>query len=178
MIKRTVCFFLVAAMCFLTLASCSKKDTPEGTAVVTNDAVDFTVYYPEDWVVETNEPKSSVISLVYGENATGSNKASIRITTLSVGNSYLTAKSYWDSFLDEFKSQFGAISIMEEKDIKLGDVDAFRVYFTAEVAGDKFNFVQVLALRNGNIYTITYTAKDEDFDTTALGTVIEYFTFK
>lgn len=176
-IKKSTCIILILSSLFLFI-SCSKSENPEGTLSVTNDAVDFTVYYPEDWTVETNEPQSAVISLVYGEKNLESNKASIRITVLSVKNQFLTGKAYWDSYFEEFKSQFGAISILDEKDIKLDDVEAFKVGFTAEVAGEVFHFVQVIAIRNGNVYTITYTAKDSDFDTSALDTVIQYFEFK
>ena len=177
MTQKLICIILII-LSILCIASCSDSENSELKLSVTNDAVDFTVYYPDGWVIETNEPKSAVISLVYGENGIESNKSSIRVTELSIKNQYLTAKSYWDSFLEEFKSQFGAISILDEKNIKLDDADAFRVHFTTEVAGERFDFIQVLAIRNGNVYTITYSAKENDFVPDTLDTVVQYFKFK
>ena len=176
MIKKTLCMILIVSFAFA-LVSCSKGDAPEGTVAISNDAVDFTVYYPEGWVVETNEPKSAVISIVYGENATGTNKSSIRVTELSLRNRFSSAEEYWKSYLEEFEKQFSDLSIIDEKTVKLDDADAFRVHFTAEVAGETFCFIQVVALRNQNVYTITYTANQTDFDSSALDTVVKYFKF-
>ena len=188
--SRRYCFILFVLICAAVFSSCGKTDEHEGTKHITNDGVDFTFYYPEDWVLDTNDSKT--ITVVYGEQSTGSNIYSIRVTENSVGSDFMTAEEYFNKsdsgifyrYKAQFENNFKLLSTKD--DFKLDDVKAFRAEFTISIAKgndefDSYHFIQIYALRNGNIYTITCTGKDDDdFNTavSALDTITEYFKFK
>ena len=75
-------------------------------------------------------------------------------------------EEYWQSYREEFENTFADFQLIEEKtQTTLGGESAQKYVFSGTVAGKSYQFMQVLAERNAVIYTYTYSAPQERFDT-------------
>ena len=157
---RVIAFLLVACLTLGIFASCESDpgDLPEGLERITNDAVDYYFYYPAGWTVDKNE---GIISAY----ASMQDPSSISITAFTAPNDFESLEKYFTEDYEKYFTQnFSNINFTERSlETKIGEYPAYRCQFTSDIAGNSYKFMQVLCVRGGYIYVVTYTSDIERY---------------
>lgn len=132
---------------------------------------DFTVPVPEGWSLDTAE---AFVSLSYG-------KATVVACVFALDRN-AAARQYWEETYKNSVSaglvDFKEISVAERR---LGGASAVDVYYTAKsVSGNSYSFRTCLCIRGAEVYTVTLTADENDYEGAAAGyeAILEGFAFK
>lgn len=203
MLKKTLSFLLIAALA-LTLCACTQnsgddESLPDGSIRFNNDAADYTFVYTDDWSVDYQTGISSLQKNTANSSVTATYA---RISVMAFdGGSCESAREYWQEYKAEIKANYGSFEVDQSStstddsgntaegiEIKLDDAAALRVKYTADLnrSGDTsadsvaYTFEQVICLRNGSLYILTFSAREGDYDTCLAGfeQVINSFEFK
>ncbi len=176
--KRTVSLILTFVMCaaiLFTLGSCSATEEHMGFKVISGDVNDFTLYVPSKWT-ETSQ-NGFVSATANGESGDKSN-----ISVMSLLNSKnQTPEQYYDELILSYSDMYDNVeTVSRDIDTKLGDKNAKKYVFTADVAGSTYRFMQVFCMYGGRIYLFTYTSTDEYYELweTEVQYILEYFEIK
>ncbi len=202
MLKK-ILSLLLAVTALLTFCGCAQntegEDLPDGSLRFNNDAADYTFVYTDDWSVDYQTGISSL-----QKNTAGSSVAATyaRISVMAFdGGNCESAREYWQSYKAEIKANYGSFAVDKESiatddngnetegiEIKLDDAAALRVKYTADLNRSDdtssesipYTFEQVICLRNGSMYILTFSAREGDYDTCLAGfeQVINSFEFK
>lgn len=182
--KRIIAFLLCISMlfCAANMLSCSKEVAtmgghPVGKLEFTNNAVDYKFYYPDSWQTQMNNG----MACLYVSSDDPSN---VSVTKFGLGDDFKTLDEYISglphSFMNEWNAVFGQTDFGTPNDIKLGTADAKQYIYEVTISEVAYKYMQVFALYNDSIYTLTYAARLERFDTHLenVNAIIESFEFK
>lgn len=176
--KRTVSLTLALVMCVaivFALGSCSATEEHMGFKVISGDINDFVLYVPEKWT-ETSQ-NGFVSATANGESGDRSN-----ISVMSpINTKNQTPEQYYDDLIASYSDMYDNVeTVSRDVDTKLGDKNAKKYVFTAEVAGEKYKFMQVFCMHRGKVYIFTYTSTDEYYELweTEVKYILEYFEIK
>lgn len=206
MLKKILSFLLIAALA-LTFCGCAQngdgdESLPDGSLRFNNDAADYTFVYTDDWSVDYQTGISSL-----QKNTANSSVAATyaRISVMAFdGGSCESVREYWQEYKAEIQTYYSSFAVdqddisadengnvTEGREIKLDDAAALRVKYTADLKGRDsgetsdsdnvpYTFEQVICLRNGSMYILTFSAREGDYDTCLAGfeQVISTFEFK
>lgn len=181
--KKT--FFLCLICCFLLsvlLCACSKEasgDVPEGCLRAGNDAVDYTFCYADNWELDRNDGMIAIKRNVGGNKSLAYASISAQVFTLADSNA--GANNYWDQYRADLVDLYGdRIEFTSEKEeTRLGGVIANRNRYTLALSDTTYTFEQVLCVRNGAVYILTFTAPEGGYDSAipCFETVLSTFDF-
>lgn len=182
--KRWIISVIALALSVLMLASCSKQDpnAPEGYKTASNEHVDYALFVPQDWVIDTEE-KSLVVAAHVSEME-GTNISMIEFEndkysaeTTEEGEEISPVSLYWKDNLDsltklfdieEDQTTFELVTDGEQSTMgKTADgktVPAFTYLYTGKVSGVELKYKQVIAHYKGSFYFFTYTAAVDRYD--------------
>ncbi|MBQ9940289.1 MAG: hypothetical protein IJO74_01975 [Clostridia bacterium] len=172
--------FILFAFCLILLTSCSDGSMgghPVGKMELSNKAVDFTFYYPDTWLTNMNEG----MVCLYVANDDPSN---VSVTTFGLGEDFSTLDEYISGLPESFTSQwnavFGQTDFGTPEEITLGGVPAKKLTYEVTIGQIPYRYIQVFALKDSNVYTLTYAARTEVFDKHLknVNGIIESFSFK
>lgn len=173
-------FLVVLLMLSLILVSCSKEESelPEGMTYAENDAVDYILYYPEEWTLDRNDGMVNV----YVSEKDHSNVSVTAFTAPSGVNSVDGYISMGETnYFEHLKENFTDLELLSDgEETTLGTAPARQYVFSATVAGDEYKFRQIITYYYGYIYIFTYTSTLDAFDTHTeeVNSMAKEFTFK
>ncbi len=180
---KRLMLLLLAVSLFL-LASCGGKNEgeesmPKNTNRAGNDAVDYFFYYPDNWTVDRND---AMISIRYDASPSNTFEryASISVISFTLVDPQQVVNEYWEEYEDDLAETYSDYELLKSEETELGGVIAARKEYTGGLGGTTYNFVQVVCIRNGVVYLVTFTASREDYSKTisAMETVISNFHFE
>ena len=179
--KRTALLIMAALMlCLFSLTSCTKETMgghPVGKLEMTNKAIDYKFYYPDTWLTDMNDG----MVCIYVANDDPSN---VSVSQFGLGTEFKNLDEYISglphSFTSEWNAVFGETDFGTPEDITLGGEPAKKLVYEATIGELTYRYLQVFTLHNGNVYTLTYSARTEIFDKHIenVNGIIESFTFK
>ncbi len=180
--KKIISALLIAALALsmLVLASCTKETMgghPVGKLEFTNNAVDYKFYYPDTWQTQMNNGMACLY-------VSANDPSNVSVTKFGLGSQFTSLDDYITAEQTGFKSQwnavFGETDFGEATDIKLGGVDAKQFVYEVKIGEVNYKYMQVFALRQDSVYTLTYAARAELYDThiANVNEIIESFAFK
>ncbi len=159
--NKTLKLTLAALSCAALLTACESTDPTAASpdfALAGNEFVNYTFEYPDLWEVVRND---GMIAVKEPED-----NVSISCTTFEPDDPTMAVLEYWNGYLDSFRDAFGGtVEVLSVEEIKLDDVPAMLVTYSADAAGDPYRFTQCIGIRSGTAYTLTYTATPEVCDT-------------
>ncbi len=198
--KRIISVFIIVIiiLSMFILSSCGEDNwIPAGMKLASTDAVDYTLYVPESWIIDISTGMVSA----YASNTDRSN-ITMMAFNLENENVNLNVDEYWEKHEEELKSTFPDFSYDIEKapgetsenqeetsaeqnetaepiKITLDGIAANKYTYSLTVTGVKYNFIQVIAIRAAIVYIFTYTAIPEQFDKHAedINSILEYFKY-
>jgi hypothetical protein len=145
------------------------------TGLLTNNAIDFYFNVPDNWIIDKND---SIIS-IYINSADGE-RPNILIQTLS-SPEYITIDEYWqNAVVFSFEQVFDNVEYKAEEKLTVGGVSAKKYTYITSLSGMNFKTSQIIFIKNNQVYSLTYTAIENTYDTyaEALDTVATTFRFK
>lgn len=181
-LKIIVSAFLITCIA-LSAMSCQNKnsDVPKGMQAVESDFVDFKLFVPEAWTPDVTQ---GFVSAFIPED-----KSNVSVTAMTGTRSYTSFNEYLDIYLSELAGTYAGYEYIEsesrvptdevpETGITLGGADAARIVFKIKTGDATYKYMQVIC-SHGYIYTLTYTALEEKFDShlEAVDKIISEFKF-
>lgn len=132
---------------------------PEGMQLLSNKAVDYIMFVPENWSITVNTGMSAARA---PENST----ASVSVVGFDIRTDDMNA--FWESYEADIKATFGNMTYLSEEQkyegITLAGYNSARTYkFTVNKGGETYRYSETVLIRDGYIYFITYSAKSADF---------------
>ena len=127
---------------------------PESMKIASSDKVEYVLYVPSKWIVD-----SSVTAGAYYSDTDLSN-----VNVVSYYGDEMTVTEYWDMCDAEYKAQFSNYSLHENYKSKLGSRNAYVYIFTLSFDGKDYKMLQAISAYGELMYTFTYTAEEEIFD--------------
>gem|GEM_PF-396857 len=187
---------VIAAGMAVSMAACAESDpdAPNGYKRASNDTVDYYLYVPESWVIDTVE--GSQLTSARVSEIDSSNISMMAFTDSDM--EYATIEDYWEYYkasvqnvFDVTVNEYGesstsfelinAATSEEEQDgdtYVMGGAAARKYVYTATLGGVELKYMQMIALREHTFYILTYTAHASSYDeSTALG-VVDNISFK
>ncbi len=161
----------------LSLAACNKDQTPDGMKDAAIENADYHLYVPEVWIT-TNTMGLS------GAHAGAADKdfSPNVIVTVYYPDTVIDLPTYFTTVAKpQLDSTLEGLSMVEEgKAATLGGKDAAIYTYTYTLGGVAYKQMQVIAQNGYRIYTLTYTATADLYDTYAeeVNTILSEFTFK
>ena len=147
----------------LLLCACGTNDgsAPEpGWKEISNDGVSYNLYVPDEWISDI----STGMTAAYVSNVDNSNISMIAFDLPS--GEITTIADYWKTYESDLKTIFTDFTYVSEADqTKLDGVDALAYTYTGTVAGTEYKIMQVVTLKDAQVYIFTYTATADRYDT-------------
>lgn len=177
--------FAALLLSILMLGGCSKQDpnAPDGYQIASNDKVDYTLFVPNDWVVDTDANSmvtSAHISEYEGANITMMvyDNESYPAETTADGEEISPVVRYWADNQESlaklfdldaegnstFKLESDGKTTLMGKTAKGANVPAYTYVYTGTIGGVELKYMQVIACHNDSFYFFTYTAAAERYD--------------
>jgi hypothetical protein len=195
---------LTVGLCALFFSSCQNKTIKniptetifdDGTALLAeNDTVDFYFYYPENFIMHRNDAMITVYIndpgiLPIDASEPGSEekfkietKPNLSATVFSLPEGkYDTIDKYWNDFgLPSFETVFEDLDAEPDETLTIDGVEAKKYTYTLSVAGMKYKYSHIIFFNRRQVYTLTYTATENKYDTYAnvISIAAETFKFK
>lgn len=168
----------VLILCFaVALASCgdNTSDAPKGMKKIESDFIDYNLYVPEAWTIDTTSGFASAYI--------PTDKSSISLLTMTGTRAYSSIDDYVDEYKNELMSTFANVEFIEDEciigGISFGSIDAARIVYTIKTGDSTYKYMQMVTASGIYVYTLTYTALEENFDehTEDVANIISNFSF-
>ncbi len=133
------------------------KKTPVGMKIASADHLEYRLYVPESWVCSSESGRSEAYVDKDG-------KPNITVTSYSPDGDDTTVESYWATCETEYKQKLSNYEFIGSEERTVADRAAVSYTYTAAYDGVKVKLMQTVTVYNGMVYSVTYTAREADFD--------------
>lgn len=182
------------------LSGCAEQDpnAPDGYKTASNDNVDYTLFVPENWIVDTAD--NSLVTSAHVSEYEGANitmmvydNSGYAAETTAEGEEVSPVVRYWTDNLDAlsdlfdndaegnstFKLESDGTTALMGKTADGANVPAFSYVYTGTIGGVELKYMQVIASHKNCFYFFTYTAAAERYDEyiDAVNKLLEYIVF-
>ncbi|MEA5617480.1 protein kinase [Cronbergia sp. UHCC 0137] len=154
----------MGAFTILILLLIPKKDEVNKFNIYKNSNYNITIEYPKTWERQDlqNPITDEVVTFISPKQSDGDRfqeKVTIRVDSFSGGLNDLEQSS-----IQEIKNTSPGAKIIDNNTTTLANKEARQLIFTGKSGKDSFKNLQIMTLKGDQAYTITYTAKVDDYD--------------
>lgn len=149
------------------------KNTPEGMKIASGDSVEYRLYVPENWIVNS---KNSVAGAYYSDD----NRSNVTLTSYSPTQN-TALDDYWKQCEEKYGQMYENYSLITcVTGAELGKRPAIDNTFSFELDEIRYMQRQVMCVYADRIYTLTYTSTPENFGMLEddVKRIINSFTFR
>lgn len=152
------------------------KDAPEGMKACFGKDVAYRFYVPADWKIDPDSP----IYAAYVEE----DRTSVSVVPYMPTTEHLSVAEYFTMTREQLEKTDGvsAMVVDEDKTHKesLGSREATVYEYTLTIDGVTYRYRQYIAAYRSMMYSLTYTATEENFDkhTAELANIVAAFAFR
>lgn len=172
--KKLILVLLAVAMLVCAVA-CNSDGTPAGMQDVALESASFHLYVSEFWI-------STASSGISGAKATTSPTAPNVTATVYYPSEQMDVAAYWQNkCMPDYSANLKGLEVQEQGTATtLGGKDAQIFVFKFAMGQDMYRCKQVMTVYEHQIYTVTYTALEKDYDscTADVDEILANFTFK
>ena len=147
--------FLLCEMPATPNDSFTDKKTPVGMKIASEDKLQYRFYVPTSWVCNSK----SGCSEAYVDKA---GKPNVTVTVYSPDED-ITVEKYWEKCESEYEEKMDYAFVGSEKRT-VAEREAVSYTYTVTYSGASLKLMQTVVKYQGMLYSITYTATAEDFD--------------
>ena len=134
-------------------------EAPAGMQLASNDDVAYRFYVPKSWILDKNLPTSSAY-------VSESDRTNVNVTVYMPEEDHIeSVDDYFVTCLEELKKGMEIVGEIKGTEVTLGGRPGKTYEYTAKISGKTYRFAQTITSYRGMIYTITYTATEESYDT-------------
>ena len=148
------------------------KKTPEGMKIASSDNLEYRLYVPKSWICNSESGRSEAY---YPE----SERSNVTVTSYSPNEGIGTA-DYIAMCEGEYAKSVKGYELIEKTELKVASRDAISITFKANYENTDITVKQVCFIYGGMVYSITYTAKTDVFESHLedVDKMITAFTFR
>ncbi|MBQ9783604.1 MAG: DcrB-related protein [Clostridia bacterium] len=148
------------------------KKTPEGMEIASADQLEYRLYVPKLWVCNA---ESGVSEAYYPE----SEKSNVTVTSYAPSES-ISVQSYFAQCEAEYRTTLPGYERLSESERTVAERSAYSYTYRTVVDGVEFKIMQTLFAYDSMIYSFTYTARVELFDShmADVEAMLNAFTFR
>ncbi len=156
--------------------ACGRQEgeAPMGFKEISNDGVSYNLYVPDEWISDI----STGVTAAYYSNVDPSNISMIAFDLTA--NDTPTVEGYWEKYEPSLKTLFTDFEYVGEPDkTTLDGVEATVYTYTGTMTDVQYKIMQVVAIRNAQVYIFTYTASADKYDShfEDVWAILGYFDF-
>ncbi len=153
------------------------KNTPEGYQIASSDEVEYRMYVPVTWLCDAESGSS--------EAQSADKKAHVSLTSYAP-NFSTDIKNYFTVCEESYKTSLPGYTLIERElpaptsDGKIAGRTAYSYIYTVTVGNEDLTIMQTLFIYNDMMYSFTYTAKADSFETyrADVNAMLSSFTFR
>lgn len=131
------------------------KKTPDGMKIASADSIEYRLYVPTSWVCHSE----SGVSEAY----VAADKSNVTVTSYSPAAS-MSIRDYFTFAEKSYKTDLKGYELISDTSCQVAERDAVSYTYRAEYDGVEYRIRQTVLAYNGLIYSITYTAKADCFE--------------
>ena len=133
------------------------KNTPEGMKIASSDNIEYRLYVPQNWICDSESGRSEA----YYPKST---KPNVTVTSFT-DSTATTAEEYFAEAEAEYKTSLSGYELLEtSEERRVSDIRAISYTYRAVYDEVEFKIMQTILIYLDNVYSITYTARAEDFE--------------
>ncbi len=152
---------LLALLSVLSLAACTSESlkNAENEEIYRENVVDFTLFVPEGWIVDTT-------TFVVSAHAGKDDDSTVTMTQAGLGGGYQEIPAIFENTKSELTKLYRFKTLKEAEKRKVAGVDAavYHYSLTDKQSEVTLNYLQCLFIKDGTLYTFTYYAAPDRFD--------------
>lgn len=134
-------------------------EAPAGMQLASNDDVAYRFYVPKSWILDKNLPTSSAY-------VSESDRSNVNVTVYMPEEDHIeSVDDYFATCLEQLKKGMEIVGEVTGTEVTLDGRPGKTYEYTGVVSGKTYRFAQTVTSYRGMIYTITYTATEENYDT-------------
>lgn len=147
------------------------KNTPQGMKIASDKNAAYRLYVPTSWTCEAENLRSEARVASDGSNVT---------VTLYEPSVSMSIEDYFDRCAEEYQKGLRGYTLIEANDRTVSGKSAKSYTYSAEYGNAKYRIMQTVFSDGKIMYSITYTALDENFDThmTDVELILNSFRFR
>lgn len=152
------------------------KDAPEGMKACFGKDVAYRFYVPADWVIDPDSP-------IYAAYV-GTDRTSVSVVPYMPTVERLSVAEYFTMTREQLEKVYGEGAMVVDEDQthkeNLGSREATVYEYTLTIDGVVYRYRQYIAAYRSMMYSLTYTATEENFDkhTAELADIVAAFAFR
>lgn len=157
---KRILVITVLVLTLLCLASCGGNDkiAPNGMVDASApDAYTYTFYVPASWAVSS----FNGMSLAYHSLDDAS---SLSLSQYKLDSTVSDYSQYWEICKKDYQTNLVDFTLISESNCMLGEQAAGQYEFTAKIAGNQYKYMNVITLKDGMAYVLTYTSLEDKYD--------------
>ncbi len=150
---------LVLCMCLSVFAGCAKKsdeNAPDGMKKASGDNVDYSMYVPTAWEVDSSDLYTSA----YYPGRT--DKTNVSATAYAIAGDIATVEDWWKMFEKDLGEIYTEMSEVTAVSARLGGIDGKDFVFTGKHGGTEYNVMITAVIKDFYVYYLTYTSTPEN----------------
>ena len=166
-LKTIIALILVLVTAALAVSCGQNSDVPKGMQKIESEFVDYKFYVPSTWTVD----KTSGFLSAYVPD----DKSNVSMMTMTATRAYKDVGEYIDEYLTELKNTYVGFEYIESESLvptaekpktglTLGDKEAARLVYKIKLGDTTYKYMQVITSSGYYIYTLTYTALIDKYD--------------
>lgn len=132
------------------------KKTPEGMEIASADQLEYRLYVPKLWICNAED---GVSEAYYPE----SERSNVTVTSYAPSDS-ISVQSYFAQCEAEYRTTLPGYERLSETERTVAERSAYTYTYRTVVDGVEFRIMQTLFAYDSMIYSFTYTARVELFD--------------
>ena len=160
--KKILSLCLICVLLASTLVACNKDEIemPPYTQLASDPSiVDFYLFVPDNWTVDMS---TGTATAYYSVNDPTNICATLgQLTSTNKEDPY---GAYFESFRKQFADVFGDPESVETATLLLDGHDARQYVYTSTFGGIEYKFWQVVCIRQGRVYTVTYSSTVDNYE--------------
>lgn len=158
--KKIISIVILLATVAILLVSCSDPNTPDGMIQASGDSAPYLFYVPEDWKVDL---QTGVTTAHDAEDL----RVTVSVTAYELEKRDDTVETWWEVNLHDLEAAFVDYEEISNGNTELDGVHAVEYVYSAKIGEDSYTFRQVAAIKDGDVYLITYSAPSAVFEANA-----------
>ncbi len=132
------------------------KNTPAGMKIASDKNAAYRLYVPTSWTCEAESGRSEARVASDGSNVT---------VTLYEPSVSMSKDDYFDRCAEDYQKGLRGYTFIDAKDRTVSGKSAKSYTYSAEYGDAKYRIMQTVFSDGKIMYSLTYTALDENFDT-------------
>ncbi len=134
-------------------------DAPEDMQLVSDNEVAYRFFVPDTWIRDVNVGQN----LVY---ASESDRSNVSVISYAPKDDQMTIEAYWEMCQKQYDDNLENFEMVGEPvATTMGEKPALVMEYTYTLGGVNYHVRQVVAKYSAMMYTMTYTALEENYET-------------